>query len=82
MTRAALLTVIASAVLASPQMAHGQIRTTARAQANYESYSFDIPTDQRLNHRIEVVGGVLADEVAALMRSFFEQVRNGKERVN
>ena len=32
---------------------------------------YEIPTDVRLNHRMQVVGGVLADECAALLRSFF-----------
>jgi len=27
--------------------------------------------DPRLNHRVELAGGVLADESAALLRSFF-----------
>lgn len=32
---------------------------------------FRIATDTRLNHRIDVVAGVLAEEAAALMRDFF-----------
>ena len=32
---------------------------------------YEIPTDLRLNHRMQVVGGVLADECAALLKSFF-----------
>ena len=43
---------------------------------------FDIPTETRLNHRIEIVEGVLADEVAEMMRMFFRQVRENKERIN
>jgi tRNA(adenine34) deaminase len=31
--------------------------------------------DQRLNHRIEAVGGVLADESATLLREFFDRRR-------
>jgi tRNA(adenine34) deaminase len=31
--------------------------------------------DPRLNHRPEVVGGVLADEAAELLRSFFRARR-------
>jgi tRNA(adenine34) deaminase len=31
--------------------------------------------DPRLNHRVEAVGGVLADESAALMRGFFDRRR-------
>jgi tRNA(adenine34) deaminase len=32
---------------------------------------YDIPTDERLNHRLKVTGGVLADESRALLREFF-----------
>lgn len=39
---------------------------------------FSIPTETRLNHRCEVVGGVMEAEVAELMRLFFQQVRKGK----
>lgn len=32
---------------------------------------YDIPADPRLNHRVAVAGGLLADEAAALLQSFF-----------
>jgi tRNA(adenine34) deaminase len=38
---------------------------------------FAIVTDPRLNHRMEVRGGVLADECAAALRSFFATLRRG-----
>ena len=42
----------------------------------------DIPTEKRFNHELEVVGGIMEDEVAALMKTFFRQVRNKKREVN
>ena len=36
---------------------------------------YQIPTDVRLNHRVEVVGGVLSDECAALLKGFFAAIR-------
>ena len=33
---------------------------------------WDVVRDRRLNHRPEVVGGVLADECAAVLRTWFE----------
>lgn len=36
---------------------------------------YNIPQDRRLNHHIEMVGGVLEDECAARLREFFEQKR-------
>jgi tRNA(adenine34) deaminase len=38
---------------------------------------FSIATDARLNHRIEVVGGVRADECAAVLSQFFAELRRG-----
>lgn len=36
---------------------------------------WDVVRDRRLNHRPEVVAGVLADECAALLKEFFAQQR-------
>ncbi|MFO7956375.1 MAG: tRNA adenosine(34) deaminase TadA [Candidatus Brocadiia bacterium] len=38
---------------------------------------FNIPEDERLNHRLEVRGGVLAEEALALLRRFFRTRRGG-----
>jgi tRNA(adenine34) deaminase len=38
---------------------------------------WDVVRDRRLNHRPEVVAGVLANEAGALLRDFFEQHREG-----
>lgn len=37
---------------------------------------FDIPTERRLNHRVNVVGGILAEESAEKLKSFFRDVRS------
>jgi tRNA(adenine34) deaminase len=36
---------------------------------------YQVCNDERLNHRVEVEAGVLADECAELLRSFFRQQR-------
>jgi len=42
---------------------------------------FDIVRDTRLNHRVETVGGILADRCGALLKEFFSTVRsNGKPK--
>jgi tRNA(adenine34) deaminase len=43
---------------------------------------YKICSDVRLNHRVEVVGGVCADDAATLLRAFFAERRgkNGAER--
>ena len=38
---------------------------------------YEITTDPRLNHRMEVSRGVLGEDAAALLRGFFEQLRAG-----
>ncbi len=38
---------------------------------------YQITTDNRLNHRVEVVGGVLAEECAAALSGFFAKLRRG-----
>ncbi len=38
---------------------------------------YDIPRDPRLNHRAEVVAGVLADESRELLQTFFRRLRSG-----
>jgi tRNA(adenine34) deaminase len=38
---------------------------------------YQIADDPRLNHRAEVVGGVLAEEAAGLLRTFFQAARSG-----
>ena len=38
---------------------------------------FDIPSDHRLNHRVNVVGGVLEKESQTLLREFFRPKRCG-----
>jgi tRNA(adenine34) deaminase len=40
---------------------------------------YNIPQDARLNHRCQVVGGVLADESATLLEQFFRQRRHTGE---
>ena len=37
---------------------------------------YDIPSDERLNHRIEVSEGVLSEKCAALLSSFFRKLRS------
>ncbi len=39
---------------------------------------YAIHADERLNHRFEVRGGVLADESAALLKGFFARLREGR----
>jgi tRNA(adenine34) deaminase len=36
---------------------------------------WDVLRDRRLNHRVEVVGGILAEECGALLREFFAERR-------
>ncbi len=37
---------------------------------------YNITNDPRLNHRLEVLGGVLQDDCVALLKNFFKKLRN------
>jgi len=39
---------------------------------------FDVPREPRLNHRFEVLGGVMEAECLALLREFFRAKRSGQ----
>ena len=41
---------------------------------------FTIPTDDRLNHRVQVIGGVLTERCSELMQDFFQRKRELKKR--
>ena len=43
---------------------------------------FDVPSEKKLNHRIEVISGIMKDEISALMKQFFAEIRNKKEQIN
>lgn len=43
---------------------------------------YDIVRDKRLNHRLEVTSGVLADECSKLLQDFFQKKRLGKNLLN
>ncbi len=43
---------------------------------------FNIPEEKKLNHQIEVVGGIMKDDVSALMKHFFSEIRKKKGRIN
>ncbi len=45
------------------------------AKAGAAGSLWDLVRDRRLNHRPEVVAGVLADEASALLRAFFDDRR-------
>ena len=49
----------------------------ANPKAGAVATLYQIPTDPRLNHRMEVTSGVLAEECAHLLRTFFEVLRSG-----
>ena len=40
---------------------------------------YDIVRDGRLNHRLEVTPGVLADDCTRLLQDFFQQRRHGND---
>jgi tRNA(adenine34) deaminase len=51
----------------------------ADPKAGYCGTLGDLVRDPRLNHRLEVVAGVLADECGALLSGFFAGLRRGRD---
>ena len=43
---------------------------------------FNVPAEKKLNHRIEIVSGVLSDEISEMMIQFFKQIRLQKDKIN
>lgn len=43
---------------------------------------FNLPVERRLNHRVQVVGGVLEQESQALLQNFFRQLREDVRAVS
>jgi len=43
---------------------------------------FDVPTEKRLDHQIEVIAGIMEKESLKLMQAFFQEVRKKKEKIN
>ena len=43
---------------------------------------YDVTSDARLNHRIEVTSGVLADECGALLSNFFRRLRKESDSLS
>ncbi len=54
-----------------PRLVYGTVDPKAGAGGSV----LDLLNHPRLNHRVDVLGGVLADEAAALIRSFFAGLR-------
>ena len=43
---------------------------------------FNLPVEKKLNHNIDIVSGVMKDEIVALMKHFFRMIRDNKEGIN
>lgn len=43
---------------------------------------FDIPRERKLNHRIEIIEGIMVEEISQLMRQFFIKLRQHKEQIH
>ena len=51
------------------------VSAAADPKAGARGSAFDLAAEESMNHRIEVTGGVLADESAELLRRFFAERR-------
>ena len=51
---------------------------TPDAKAGSAGSIYNVLTDPRLNHRVEVISGIREDECASLLRDFFQRRRSGQ----
>ena len=62
-------------------MVHARVQRLVYAAADPKTGAagsvMDLARDPRLNHRLEVAGGVLADQASALLKDFFRARRSG-----
>ena len=77
--RAALYVTLEPCAMCAGAMVLARIRrlvyAAADPKAGMAGSLASIPQDRRLNHRVEVTGGVLGDEAADLLRTFFRARR-------
>ncbi len=59
-----------------PELVYGATDPKAGAVSSL----YDIPRDERLNHRVEVIAGVMADECGLLLKRFFAARRAPSRR--
>ena len=52
------------------------VYATADPKSGAAGTLYNILQDERLNHRVELVSGILAEESSALLKSFFQQRRS------
>ena len=68
-------------VMCAGAMVHARIARlvfgTCDPKAGSAGSIYNVLTDPRLNHRVEVVSGIREDESAALLREFFARRRSG-----
>lgn len=78
--RATLFTTVEPCVMCCGALVHARVARlvygAADPKAGAAASLYRILDDGRLNHRIEVVGGVRAEECAALLTEFFRARRN------
>jgi len=75
LTGASLYVTMEPCTMCAGALVHARIQTLVYGAVEPKSGAVvstaEALTNPRLNHRVEVVGGVLADEAAALLRRFF-----------
>ncbi len=78
---ATLYVTLEPCVMCAGALVNARLRTLvygcADAKAGAVESLYAVPTDARLNHRLEVVAGVRADECSEMLRSFFRRRRGG-----
>jgi tRNA(adenine34) deaminase len=78
---AAIYCTVEPCMMCAGAMIHARIARlvfgTPDPKAGAAGSIYNVLTDPRLNHRVDVLSGIREDECAALLREFFEKRRSG-----
>ncbi|MDH5297597.1 MAG: nucleoside deaminase, partial [Desulfobulbaceae bacterium] len=81
LTGCTLYVTLEPCVMCAGAMVHGRIARLVYGASDPKAGAiasvYRVGVDGLLNHRLEVMGGVLAEEAASLLRDFFRERRNG-----
>lgn len=81
---ATLYVTLEPCIMCMGALLHARIKRLVYGAVDLKSGAADslyqLGSDQRLNHQLEISDGILKEECAELLRSFFQKRRKGKKR--
>src|SRR5947208_16992622 len=82
LSNATMYSTVEPCIMCAGAMIHARLARlvfgTPDPKAGSAGSIYNVLTDPRLNHRVEVISGIREDECASLLRDFFQRRRNGQ----